>query len=311
MTCDVPVVFIIFRRPDLTEQVFQVIRQVQPAMLLVVADGPRNEEEAVLCHKARAVTEEVDWKCEVLRNYSDVNLGCRKRVSSGLDWAFTQVGEAIMLEDDCLPHISFFSYCQELLERYRYDQRIWCISGINFQDDQYRGDSSYYFSNYTHVWGWASWRRAWQKYDHDLTYWPKFRDNQYLTGILDSHLEAHYWQAIFERFHTLNEPDTWDYAWLFTCWLHRGLTTIPNTNLVSNIGFRDDATHTIGISRYANLETEDIGKLRHPEFISRDSMADIYTFDHHFDGLHLQKTQRWQSRLRNRLRTLKQFLLQD
>jgi hypothetical protein len=299
MPCSAPVVFLIFRRPDLTDRVFQAIRQTQPKTLLVVADGPRNEAEAELCRQARAVTEQVDWNCEVLRNYADANLGCRKRVSSGLDWAFEQVEEAIVLEDDCLPHHSFFDYCNELLEKYRNDQRVWCISGDNFQDGQWRGDGNYYFSNYNHCWGWATWKRAWQQYDHSLANWPAFRDGRYLEGILDSKLEVEYWQNIFEQLYSLGQPNTWAYAWTFTCWLHRGLTALPNVNLVSNIGFRSDGTHIVSEeSSLANMPTQDISKLRHPQYTARDHVADIYTFDHHFGGLTMRNSKRLDVRLK-------------
>lgn len=309
MSLSTPVVFLIFRRPDLTALVFEAIRQAQPEKLLVVADGPRDEAEVLLCQQTRAVTEQIDWDCEVMRNYADENLGCRKRVSSGLDWAFEQVEEAIVLEDDCLPHPSFFLYCQNLLERYRDDERIWCISGNNFQDGQWRGEDSYYFSNYYHVWGWASWRRAWQHYDRDLAHWPDFRDRRYLEGILDSNLEVQYWQSIFERLYSLGEPNTWDYAWTLTCWLNRGLTALPNVNLVSNIGFRSDGTHTFGESKLANMPVKDIGELQHPTFIARDRGADMYTFDRVFGGLKMQEAQRWQNGLRRRAGNLKRRIL--
>ena len=284
MPCETPIVFLIFRRPDLTAQVFETIRQAKPKKLLVVADGPRNDSEVILCQQTRAVIESVDWDCEVLKNYADKNLGCRKRVSSGLDWVFAQVEEAIILEDDCLPHPSFFKYCQELLDYYREDERIWCISGDNFQDAQWRGDGSYYFSNYNHCWGWASWRRAWQKYDYDLSNWQKFRDNQYLKSILDSPLEIKYWHNTFETLYKLGQPNTWDYPWLCTCWQNSGLTILPNVNLVSNIGFRSDGTHVTGESKFANMTVEDIGEIRHPSFLVRDRTADEYTFDNHFGG---------------------------
>lgn len=309
MSCETPIVFLIFRRPDLTSQVFEVIRQAQPAKLLVVADGPRDESEAVLCRQTRAVTEQIDWDCEVLYNYADENLGCRKRVSSGLDWAFEQVEEAIVLEDDCLPHPSFFAYCQNLLEHYRNDERIWCISGNNFQDGQWRGDGSYYFSNYNHIWGWASWRRAWQHYDHDLAHWPVFRDRRCLEEILDSNLEMQYWQSIFDRLYSLGEPNTWDYAWTLTCWMNRGLTALPNVNLVSNIGCRSDGTHITGESKLANIPTEDIGELQHPAFFVRNREADMYTFDQVFGGVQMRESQRWQNRLRRRAANLKRRVL--
>jgi hypothetical protein len=310
MATHTPVAFIIFNRPDTTEKVFQAIRQAQPKKLLVIADGPRADRpgEAEKCAATRAIIDRVDWECEVLTNYSDVNLGCKLRVSSGIDWVFSEVEEAIILEDDCLPHHSFFEYCQELLERYRYDERVSAIGGNNFQDGQQRGTSSYYFSNYNHIWGWASWRRAWKNYDHNLTNWPAFRDGKYLEAILDSSLEIEYWQNIFQEFHSTGEPNTWDYAWTFTCWINRGLTVLPNVNLVSNIGFRSDATHTCGNSRFANMIAQDIGKLQHPVFISRERNADMYTFDEVFRSHGIQNTKTIKGKISRLLRRPKIIL---
>jgi hypothetical protein len=315
MACLTPVVFLIFRRADLTAQVFEAIRQAQPTKLLIVADGPRDEAEAQLCAETRAIVEQVDWDCEVLRNYSEVNLGCRKRVATGLDWAFEQVAEAIILEDDCLPHPSFFNYCHQLLEYYREDQRVWSISGNNFQNDQQRGDGSYYFSNYYHVWGWAGWRRSWQQYDYHFSKWPDFRDGQYLTGILDSELEVEYWQGIFNRMHAFGEPNTWDYAVMFSLWLNKGLSVLPNVNLISNIGHRSDATHTTGDSQYAHMAVGEIDEIKHPTFIARDRAADMYTFDHVYGGLEIQlrkqESKLWHNRLRKQAGILKRQILKE
>ncbi|WP_228016696.1 glycosyltransferase family 2 protein [Synechocystis sp. LEGE 06083] len=272
---------------------------------MVVADGPRNEAEAVLCQQAREVTEQIDWECEVLRNYSDVNLGCRQRVSSGLDWAFEQVEEAIILEDDCLPHPDFFRYCQELLAYYREDERVWCISGDNFQDGQCRGDGSYYFSNYNHCWGWATWRRCWRKYDHRMINWPAFKQNDYLKTILDNTLEVKYWQDIFDHLYETGKPNTWDYPWTFTCWQNGGLTALPNVNLISNIGFRADGTHTLGESKFANLPVQDLDEIRHPSFLVRDQTADEYTFDDHFGGKAIREAKTFSGKLRSKISTTK------
>ena len=309
MSYKAPIAFLIFRRPDLTARVFEAIRQAQPHKLFIVADGARNESEAILCQQARAVTEVIDWDCEVFRNYADENLGCRKRVSSGLDWVFSQVEEAIILEDDCLPHPSFFRYCQELLDYYREDERIWCISGDNFQDGQCRGDGSYYFSNYNHCWGWASWRRAWQKYDHDLSSWEKFKDGQYLRSVLDGELEVKYWHNIFDELYKTGKPNTWDYTWTFTCWQNRGLTILPNVNLVSNIGFRSDGTHTLGESKFNNLPVQDIGNIRHPFFLMRDRPADEYTFDHVFGGKSMREANTLSGKQHSYLSTTKRRII--
>jgi hypothetical protein len=304
-----PVVFIIFNRPDLTQIVFEAIRQAQPKQLFVIADGARNETELILCEQSRAVIERVDWNCEVFRNYSKVNLGSRKRVSSGIDWVFEQVLEAIILEDDCLPHPSFFSYCQELLAYYRDDNRIWCISGDNFQDGQWRGDGSYYFSNYNHCWGWATWRRCWQKYDRKYSNWLKFSDGNYLKGILDSELEILYWREIFQNLYNLiceSKYPNWDYTWTFTCWQNHGLTALPNVNLISNLGCRSDGTNITTDSKFANLPIGDIGQIHHPKFIARDRTADEYTFDHIFGGIAMKEANSFSSRLGSYLATSKQ-----
>lgn len=274
MPCSTPIVFLIFRRPDLTARVFQAIRQAQPKTLLVVADGPRNEAEAELCQKARAVTEQIDWDCEVLRNYAEVNLGCRKRVSSGLDWAFEQVEEAIILEDDCLPCSSFFEFCQQLLEKYRHDERIMHIGGNNFWCSRTDLQYSYYFSTYSHIWGWASWRRAWKYYDVEMKSWTGFI-HQYNLSDWFSPNEAERRRLIWESMYK-GKIDTWDYQWLFSILCQNGLAILPKNNLVSNLGFRDDATHTKSSDQpHANLETKNLVlPLSHPPYVVRDYVAD-------------------------------------
>lgn len=279
-----PVIFLIFRRPDLTAQVFEQIRAAKPAKLLVVADGPRNAQEAALCEQARKVTEQIDWDCEVLRNYSDINLGCRDRVSSGLTWAFAQVEEAIILEDDCLPHPSFFPYCENLLNYYRHDERVMVITGDNFQDGQQRTAYSYYFSKYNHCWGWATWRRAWKHWEFKPQKWIEFRDGGLMKFVCDDPYEEKYWTAIFNTLFLEGKPNSWAYPWTFTCWSQGGLTALPSVNLVSNIGFGADATHTGGESKFANMLTQDIGEIHHPPFVLRHRDADMYTFNHVFIG---------------------------
>ncbi len=310
MYCKTPVVFIIFRRPDVTRQVFEAIREARPPKLFVIADGPRNADDEELCRQTRAITEQVDWDCEVFRDYSESNLGLRARISSGLDRAFERVEEAIVLEDDCLPHPSFFTYCDELLERYRDDDRIWCVSGSNFQQGQRRGDGSYYFSNYNDCWGWASWRRAWKHYDHNMDGWPAFRDGRYLEGLLDDPLEVSYWHGIFETLCTEGTPNSWAYIWTLTCWMNRGLTALPNVNLVANLGFGDECTNTKGSGGWlAARSGEEMGALTHPSFIARDREADQYTFVHRYPGRRLRMEQCWKYRLRRRLWKMKQRLL--
>jgi hypothetical protein len=231
------VAFFIFNRPDTAARVFEEIRRARPHKLLVVADGPRPDQpgEAEKCAATRNIIEQVDWPCEVLKNYSDTNLGCGRRVSSGLDWVFQTVEEAIILEDDCLPCEDFFFFCEKLLNRYRYDDDVMSICGTNFLKGIRRGEYSYYFSSHFHVWGWASWRRAWVKYD----YKARNMTEDKLRIILDSRFissgEKRFFKNIFKDMKAFR-IDTWDYQWLFTHLFNDGLTIIPNVNLITNIG---------------------------------------------------------------------------
>jgi hypothetical protein len=285
MSLSTPVAFIIFNRPDTTTKVFETIRQAKPQKLLVVADGSRIDrpDEAEKCAATRAVIDRVDWECEVITNYSDINLGCKHRVSSGIDWVFSQVEEAIILEDDCLPAPSFFQFCQTLLEKYRYDERIMMISGNNFQPENDRVKNSYYFSKYASIWGWATWRRAWKHYDVEMSSWQQFRDKGLLNAVCNDPIEIEYWLKIFND---VSEDfiDTWDYQWGYTCWQQSGMCIMPSVNLISNIGFRDDATHTLGESPWAEMKVGSINNIIHPTFILNDRGADMDMFDRVFGG---------------------------
>lgn len=306
MSLSTPVAFIIFNRPDTTERVFQMIRQAQPQQLLVIADGARidRDNEAEKCAATRAIIDRVDWDCQVFTNYSDTNLGCKLRVSSGLDWVFSQVEEAIILEDDCLPSASFFTFCQTLLERYRYDERIMHIGANNFQFGQSRTEYSYYFSKYNHIWGWASWRRAWKHYDVEMNAWEDFKRLGIIDSIYHDIYEQKYWLNIFDLVYQ-GSIDTWDYQWIYACWLQSGLSITPNVNLVSNIGFGTDATHTIEITKFANLPTEEIDLIDYPPFVIKHTVADSHTFDYVFGGKSMKEANTIHRKIRVRAKNIK------
>jgi hypothetical protein len=277
--CLTPVAFIIFNRPTATRQVFDAIRQVRPQQLFVIADAPRADcpDDVVRCAATRAIIDEVDWDCEVFKNYADRNLGCGLRPASGLDWVFKHVETAIVLEDDCLPDPSFFPYCTELLDRYRDDSRIVHISGNNFQFGQQRGNYSYFYSRYTHHWGWATWRRAWHNFDYDLTKWPDLQATDWLVSLLDTPAAVSYWRQIFDEVYRGDKLHIWDYQWTFACWLSGGLSILPPVDLISNIGFTAEGTHTVRQNQFANLP---VGSLQfpliHPPEVIRDRSADIF-----------------------------------
>jgi len=286
-----PVALMIFNRPETTARVFEAIREAKPQKLLVIADGPRagRESEARQCALTRAIINRVDWPCEVLTNYSETNLGCKRRISSGLDWVFATVAEAIILEDDCLPERTFFRFCQELLERYRDDERIMHISGNNFQFGRNKTDFSYYFSRYPHIWGWASWRRAWQNYDVSLKLWPEIREGKRLCAHLGSNRAYSYWERIFDKVYR-GEIDTWDYQWTFVCWIQNGLSILPSDNLVSNIGFGLNSTHTGKPNKLAAMPTRPMEfPLKRPSFMMRNDPADQDTQADQFDNSLIRK----------------------
>ena len=274
-----PVVLFIFNRPETTQQVFAEIRRARPQRLLVVADGPRpnQAEDVEKCALARAVVSHVDWPCDMLTHYSDINLGCQQRLASGLDWVFSQVEAAIILEDDCLPHPAFFGFCDELLDHYYEDERIMHIGGANFQHGRRRNRYSYYFSRYMHVWGWASWRRAWHYYDVTMPLWRELRNGEWLWDLLGDPILVAHWKRNFDRI-ARQELDTWDYQWVFACWAQGGLSIIPRVNLVRNIGFDGSGTHTRIRNPWADLQTFSMEfPLKHPPFVLRDRRADRFT----------------------------------
>ncbi|NQU94778.1 MAG: glycosyltransferase family 2 protein [Candidatus Omnitrophica bacterium] len=292
-----PVVFMIFNRPHLTERVFKAIAQAKPTKLFVVADGPRDGQvdDIKKCAAARTIIEEINWDCEVIKNYADTNLGCKRRISSGLDWVFSKVEEAIILEDDCLPAPSFFYFCQTLLEHYRYDGRVTHIGGSNFQFGTSKTNYSYYFSQYPPVWGWATWRRAWQYYDVDMKTWPGYKKSNMVFSAWKDPYERKYWidtlDCMFE-----GKIDTWDYQWHYACLRQNGLAIIPKTNLISNIGFGSvESTHCVETSPYADLPTTDIWEIKHPSFVMSDRKADNYIFYHNHGGNQMRErdTLKW------------------
>jgi hypothetical protein len=275
-----PILLIVFNRPDTTEKVFDLIRAARPTKLYVAADGARanREGEQERCERARQIATQVDWPCDVRTLFRERNLGCKQAVSQALDWFFDQEEEGIILEDDCVPHPSFFRFCDEMLEHYRDEPRVALISGDNFQFGRTYGETSYYFSRYVHIWGWASWRRMWKLYDRDARVWPEFSRQGRLETVLGGNArEVRYWTGKFEGVRS-GQIDTWDYQLNLAMWANDMLAAIPQRNLVTNIGFGPGATHTSGGSKFADLPTASMPfPLRHPEAIAACKPADDYT----------------------------------
>jgi hypothetical protein len=278
-----PVALLVFNRPDCTAEMFASVRAQRPPRLLIIADGPRptHPSDVERCAEVRAIVEQVDWPCEVSRNYAESNLGLKRRVGSGLDWVFGQVERAIVLEDDCVAHPDFFMFCDELLERYADDDRVWVVTGNNFQGGRRRGHAAYYFSKYNHCWGWATWRRAWTHYQSDIPFWKEWRTSRLWRNAAGSRVEREFWDEIFDKVER-NEIDSWAYPWTACVWYHGGLTATPNVNLVTNIGFGSDATHTAGGGNRFQVAAQPLGPLRHPGRVAQNRRADQFVFEHNF-----------------------------
>lgn len=277
-----PVALLIFNRPEATRRVAAQIAKARPPKVLIFADGPRpghptDEEQTRL---TRAVIDEIAWPCEVLKNYSTINLGTKHRPASGLDWVFGAVEEAIFLEDDCLPHLSFFRFCDELLEKYHDDERVMMVSGNNFMRDRKLSSDSYLFVHYIGIWGWATWRRAWRHYDADLHLWKSLRETPFLSDILGNDAEVELYRLYFDRI-VSGESRTWDHQWQFACWAQHGLSIMPSVNLVSNFGFGAGAEHykkfDARLAEFPAVEME--FPLRHPLTMVRNRRADDFAFE--------------------------------
>lgn len=315
-----PILLCVFNRPHLTERVFAEIRRQQPQRLLLVSDGPRETQpgESRLVQQTRQIISQVDWDCQVSTNFSDTNMGCRDRMASGISWAFDQVESLIVLEDDCLPSQEFFDFCAAMLQQYEQDDRVGMICGDQFLPHRPTTEDAY-FSKYPFVWGWASWKRAWQHYDLSMRRWPK-RNADWLSTWSACSSEEQYWHHLFSK-QAAGEIDTWDYSWIFNSWDKELLTIHPAVNLVSNIGFGHDATHTTdagaAIANLAISQSENLGEVagnralprkiyRLPSIVQRDHEIDHQLFEHVFRPS-LQTMQETATRRMNKLEKLNRW----
>lgn len=243
-----PILFIIFNRPEQTKRVFAEIKKARPERLFIAGDGPRIDrpEDVEKCESAREIVNDIDWPCETKTLFQEKNLGCKLGATTGITWFFENVEEGIILEDDCLPDQSFFPFCEQMLEHYRNEEKIAMICGYNIgevSDIKF----SYTFSRYGHLWGWASWRRVWEKYDITMKLWADKKNWKKIKKSMSDRRQWNYRQLLYnETF--LGKKDTWDYQWESSRLLHKEISVIPSKNLIENLGFGQDATHTTQIT---------------------------------------------------------------
>lgn len=275
---DTPILILFWRRSTAVATLMERLRPLAPTRLFLACDGPRlnNSSEAEQVAQTRKLIEEaIDWPCTIEKRYSDSNQGCKYGPGNGINWFFSKVEEGIILEDDCLPDLSFFPYCQSLLNRYRNDTRVWQISGNNFAEDVSTVNASYAFSGYTTTWGWATWRRCWIANDLEMRSWPQIKVSGMLKNAFEGKDELSYWTSIWDRLYTDHYPAAWDYQWNLTCFANGGLSAIPKHNLVTNIGFGEGATHCLDIKDpRAELKCGELVDLIHPEFVLRNWQLD-------------------------------------
>jgi Glycosyl transferase family 2 len=279
------VILSVYNRPEFTGRVFESIARAKPRQLFVFADGPRSAADADQCAQARAVVENVDWACDVHYHYSETNLGARECYKSGVDWAFSEVDEGIVLDDDCVPDPTFFVFVQDMLERYRDDPRVMMVCGTNYLGHWKEHRQSYHFSHFGSVWGWASWKRAWSFYDASMSAWGDENVKKQIRDLLAND-EVYALQA--RRFDRLyGEPQdrhSWDLPWSLARLVHSGLTIVPSVNLVANIGNIDGRglppDHPL-----ANLELAPLAfPLRSPGAVA---------VDREYDQLHTRRIFEW------------------
>lgn len=263
-----PVLLIMFNRPHKAAEVFERIRQVRPKKFFMVVDGAREnhpgEEEKV--QQCRAFKDMVDWECDLKVDFAPKNMGCRDRIASGITWAFEHVDELIILEDDCVPDVTFFRFCRELLDKYRDDKRIFSIAATNY-DSCESFEDSYAFTKHFHVWGWATWKRAWNCFDITMKQWSDFKQDRYLKNIFRKYNRVeieHAFQMTYE-----GKINTWDYIWHMNCLANHALHIVPKTNMMRNIGFDFDSTHVKGVALgHLYMEEAMTFPLVHPKIVS-------------------------------------------
>lgn len=281
---NVPVAMIFFARPEQFKVVFECVRKAQPSKLFLIQDGPRNEKDIEKIEQCRRIAENIDWECEVYRNYSEVNLGCGKRIYSGLNWAFEHVDRLVILEDDCVPSDSFFPFCEELLERYKNDGRICMISGMNHLEECKEIHSDYFFSYSGSIAGWATWKRCWDAVDFDMEYLEDSDVQRSLKliakhGPVEFRKRAAKWKTKLASIRSGRKQSSWSYQFRLTTVLNSQMVIVPRVNMMGNIGAVENAANTPDNEMYVSKTVRKIYHLyrgevqfplKHPKFVSVD-----------------------------------------
>ncbi len=278
-TTEAPVLFITFNRTDTTRVVFETIRKAKPKKLYMFSDGPRanrHEDDWSKISENRQLANEVDWDCTVYTRFLEKNQGCGEGVSGAISWAFEQEDRLIILEDDCVPALSFFSLCNELLQKYLHNPRVMHISGTRWNEEFPMNDGDYFFMRYAHIWGWATWKRAWDLYDYQMKDWPQFKEKKILNIVEKDYAPMiKSWNFLFTNIYNLERKHTWDYQWQYCIFKHDGLCINAVQNQITNIGA--EGMHSSEVSHHHNRERHEISTpLREPQFMHPPYGFELY-----------------------------------
>lgn len=277
---NIPVLLIIFNRPETTKKVFQRIELIKPKKLYIVADGPRSEKEIDLIKQSREIVEKVNWDCEIHKKYSSNNLGCGINVSEGITWFFEKEEMGIILEDDVIPSLSFFEFAEKLLHKYKDDTRIMHISAVRYNEERSRDNYSYFFSRYAHIYGWATWKRAWNEFDINIIDWPRINDSKTIENIFPDPSERKYWIERFNRAYNLEKKHFWGYQWQYAVNKNNGYCITPQVNLAQNIGITGEHNSGLDTHHFRPI-IDDFIITKDPEFLIINKWYDDYHFKKH------------------------------
>ena len=279
MAKDTAILVIIYDRPDFAVQIYKQLEDQKPGKLYIVSDGPKNDKDIALIEESRSIFNTISWECETKYNYSNSNLGLRERIVSGIDWAFEVEEQLIILEDDCIPHPDFFPFCETMLEKYKDNERIMTINGCNLNASlSLNRKETYFFSRYANSWGWATWKRAWQLFDRELTRLDHPEFKKILKSNLTSPVRATiYWKYKLNKVRS-NCINSWAFRWMFTLFMNNALAIVPRSNLIRNIGSDERSTNTRGELLFINLPISclNIKKIVTPEKIKPDNLYDSW-----------------------------------
>jgi hypothetical protein len=279
---NIPILILVYNRSLETRILINALRKIKPKRIFISSDGPTKKLlDIKKNNKVKKIIKKINWTKNIQLNYMKKNYGCKESVSRGISWFFNQVKMGIILEDDCIPNKDFFLFTEKMLIKYKNNKKIYVVSGNNFLKNKIQVNDSYYFSKYNHCWGWASWSRAWKNYDKNLSKWNNFKNTKYWKYKFDVKHEKIYWEKIFNLCYK-KKIDSWAYPWLYSIWKKRGFCILPKVNLVKNIGFNINASHTFSHKKFFFPTKKLRQQITHPKIIKINSLADKFVFNNFF-----------------------------